>query len=218
VSLRNRSLGSRLLTSSVPHAEACGQPGFLSRQRERPQPRALRAHDRPPLAGALSWARGVQLALLPRFARKHVAPAASRRRPTTACHKTPPASGRRVPRACEASSASRTIRSLDSAARSAGSPSSTGGKPMVPGTCLVERARARHTTLRRAGLLQAPFLQRVPIAWAIAVPVPGTCRVCQVGARHQVWGAPGRARVPSTAMDQTKTKTKTRPGGEPGRA
>jgi hypothetical protein len=163
------------------------------------------SRDRPPSAGALSRDRGVQLALLPRFARKHVAPAASRRRSPTGRHKPPPASGRRVttpaaaggrrvarkshkpppasgrrvttpaaaggrrmarkshkpppasgrrvttpaaaggrrvarkshkpppalgrrvPRACEASSASRTIRSVDSAARSAGPVTSTKG-------------------------------------------------------------------------------------------
>jgi hypothetical protein len=92
----------------------------------------------PPLRGALSWARGVQLALLPRCARKHVAPAG--RWPAASCDiPTQNAVGlssaascdipaqiaaapleRRVPHACEASSASRTIRSVDSAARRAG--------------------------------------------------------------------------------------------------
>jgi hypothetical protein len=91
----------------------------------------------PPLRGALSWARGVLLALLPRCARKHVAPAGLW--PAASCDiPTQNAAGlssaascdipaqiaaapleRRVPHACAASSASRTIRSVDSAPREA---------------------------------------------------------------------------------------------------
>ena len=145
--------------------------------RQRAAAAATAQRTGPPLRGALSWARGVQLALLPRCARKHVAPAglwpaatcdiptqhAAGLSSTATCDiPTQDAAGlssaatcdiptqnaaglssaatcdiptqdaaapleRRVPHACAASSASRTIRSVDSAARRAGPASSTNG-------------------------------------------------------------------------------------------
>jgi hypothetical protein len=93
------SSASRTIRTVDSAARSAG-PGTSTKGSGRSRDRSKR--DRPPPAGALSWARGVLLALLPRCARKHVAPAASRRRSPSEWRRPPagqrPAGAARFPR------------------------------------------------------------------------------------------------------------------------
>jgi hypothetical protein len=184
--LSARNLVRSLLALVVATPHAAGDAGITDRRAER---------------AALSWTREVQLALLPRSARKHVAPAGLW--PAATCDiPTQDAAGlssaatrdiptqdaaapkeRRVPHACEASSASRTIRSVDSAARRAGPASSTKANDRVNhGTAASRRAVVNSRSSASTCFLAARGSTWHPPACSRRRPVtsphktPPTCR------------------------------------------